>query len=70
MGQRNPAPPKGWLKTWDVYHRFQLVIRISLAHPQYHAKDAVVFCTWRGTTLQNGEPFRLMGILCGYLLHS
>ena len=22
-------------KEWDVYHRFQLVIQISLAHPQY-----------------------------------
>ena len=30
-----------WLKAykqWDVYHRFQLVIRISLAHPPYHQK--------------------------------
>ena len=25
-------------KSWDVYHRFQLVIRISLAHPQYQPR--------------------------------
>ena len=32
---RNPAPPKGWLKPINhgINHRFQLVIRISLAHP-------------------------------------
>ena len=32
---RNPA--QRWLKpdkSWDVYHRFQLGIWISLAHPQ------------------------------------
>ena len=36
----NPAPPKGWLKPSllimrYVYHRPQLVIWISLAHPHY-----------------------------------
>jgi hypothetical protein len=41
---RNPAPPKGWLKpykSWDrINHRFQLVIWISLAHPQYTPEDS------------------------------
>jgi hypothetical protein len=42
MGQRTPSP-RGWeenhKKSWDdgddVDQRFQLVIRISLAHPLY-----------------------------------
>jgi len=36
---RNPAPlwmVESLFFSWDVYHRFQLVIRISLPHPPYH----------------------------------
>jgi len=38
MGQRNPAPPKGWLKPKEnngMCTTYQVVIRISLAHPLY-----------------------------------